>query len=140
MCIGSAARAGRMQWAMRSVLSRRKITASCVRLSASSGVESCARKPKSLIMMPLVRHAKSEGEENRAVSGRKKSSRGYREIRRAGAVMQFSIMAGLLAVFHLLTTGHGEGHIEDTAESVRLEDWRMFEPGTMPASTERVVR
>ncbi len=36
--------------------------------------------------------------------------------------MQPSTMAGLLVVFHLLTTGHGEGHIEDTVESVRLAD------------------
>ena len=81
--------------------------------------------------MRLLRNAKSEGEENRAVSGRKKWSRGYREIHRAGAVMQSSTMAGLLAVFHLLTTGHEEGHIEDIAESVRLADSRLIEPGTV---------
>ena len=67
-------------------------------------------------MMRLVRDARSGGEEEYAVSGRKKWSRGYPEIRRAGAVMQSGTMAGVLVVFHLLTTGHGEGHIEDTAE------------------------
>jgi len=73
-------------------------------------------------MMRLVRHSNRGGKEKRAVSGRKKWSRDYLEIRRAGAVMQSSTMAGFLVVFHLLTTGHGEGHIEDTVESVRLAD------------------
>ena len=123
MCTGSAVRAGRMRWAMRLVLSRRKIRASCVRLSASSGAGSCARKPQGLTMMRLVRHARSGREEKRAVSSRKKWSRGYPEIRRAGAVMQSGTMAGVLVVFHLLTTGHGEGHIEDTAESVVRKVW-----------------
>jgi hypothetical protein len=66
--------------------------------------------------MGLVRNARSGREEKRAVSGRKKWSRGYPEIRRAGAVTQSSTMVGVLVVFHLLTTGPGEGHIEDTAE------------------------
>src|SRR6266480_51430 len=129
MCIGSVARAERMRSAMRSVLSRRKIKASCVRLSASSDAGSCARKPNTLTMMRLVRRAKSGGEENREVSSRKNWNRGYPEIRRAGAVMQSSAMAGPLVVFHLLATGHEEGHIEDPGESVRLADPTLFEPG-----------
>ena len=84
------------------------------------GAGSCARKPQGLTMMRLVRHARSGREEKRAVSSRKKWSRGYPEIHGAGPVMQSGTMAGVLVVFHLLTTGHGEGHIEDTAESVRF--------------------
>jgi len=66
--------------------------------------------------MRPVRLARSGGGEKYAVSGRKKWSRGYPEIGRRGAVIQSSPMVGVLVVFHLLTTGHGEGHIEDTAE------------------------
>src|SRR5215212_9621477 len=129
MCTGSAARVGRMRWAMPSVLSRRKIRTSCVRWSASSGAELCARKPKISSMMRLPHRAKSGGEEKCAVFGRIKYSRGYPEIPRAGAATQSSTMAGLHAVFHLLTTGHAEGHIEDTAESLRLADSTLFKDG-----------
>src|SRR5262245_33319939 len=102
---------------MRSVLSRRKSRASCVRSKNSSVAVLCEKKLLVLITTSPRPHAMNGGGEKRAHRGPKKWSRACPEILREEPATRPTTAAGvLLAAFRRRTFAHGEGLIGGIGE------------------------